>query len=80
MPRSKTRKHHHEHHTPANAEKAKKNRSPVLFMVILCTVIGLGMAWFASESSPVWLAAGALAGAAVGYIAGKQLDKSFSGK
>lgn len=49
-------------------------------MVILCTVIGLGMAWFASESSPVWLAAGALAGAAVGYIAGKQLDKSFSGK
>lgn len=80
MPRSKTRKHHHEYHPPANAEKSKKNRSAVLFTVILCMVIGLGMAFFAFDSSPLWLILGVLAGAAVGYFVGKQIDRSFSGK
>ena len=80
MPRSKTRKHHHEHHAPAKAERSQKNRSAVMFAVILCTVIGLGMAFFAAGSDPLWLAVGAVAGAGIGYLVGKQLDRSFSGK
>ena len=77
MPKSKTRKHHHDYKPPPNAVKSKKNRSAVLFAVIFCAVIGMGMAFFAFDSSPLWLVAGAVAGAGIGYLAGKQLDKSF---
>ena len=80
MPKSKTRKHHHDYKQPPNAVKSKKNRSAVLFAVIFCGIIGIGMAFFAFDSSPLWLVVGAAVGAGVGYLAGKQLNKSFSKK
>jgi len=79
MPRSKKRKHHHDYKPPPNAEKAKKNKSAVLFMGILCAVIGMGIAYFALENY-WWLLAGALVGAVVGYYTGKQIDRTFSNK
>lgn len=78
MPRSKKRKHHHDYKPPANAEKAKKNRSAVLIAMIVCGILGMGIAFFADSSW--WLLAGAAIGIAVGYFAGKQLDRSFSKK
>jgi hypothetical protein len=79
MPRSKKRKHHHDYKPPANAEKAKKNKSAVLIAMIVCGVLGMGIAFFAFDS-PWWLLAGAAVGLVVGYFAGKQLDRSFSKK
>ncbi len=79
MPKSKTRKHHHDYKPPANAEKSKKNRSAVLIAMIVCGILGMGIAFFAFEDT-ILLLAGAVVGAAVGYLAGKQLDRSFSKK
>ncbi len=79
MPKSKTRKHHHDYKPPPNAEKAKKNRSAVLIAMIVCGILGMGIAFFAFDDA-IWLLAGAVFGAAIGYFAGKQLDKSFSKK
>ena len=80
MPRSKTRKHHHEFHPPANAVKSKKSKSAVLVSLIFFGLIGVGIAFFAAGSNPLWLIIGAVAGAAGGYYFGRQLDKSFSKK
>ncbi len=79
MPKSKTRKHHHDYKPPANAEKSKRNRSAVGIAIIFCGIIGMGIAFFAFDDA-IWLLAGAVFGAAIGYFAGKQLDKSFSKK
>ncbi|HAO46928.1 MAG TPA: hypothetical protein PLZ45_14585 [Ferruginibacter sp.] len=80
MPRSKKRKHHHEFHAPANAEKSQKNKSAVPAGIVFFTLVGIGIAFFAAGSDPLWLGVGALAGAAGGYFFGKQVDKSFSKK
>ncbi|HMK05721.1 MAG TPA: hypothetical protein VK489_16080 [Ferruginibacter sp.] len=80
MPKSKTRKHHHEYHPPANAVKSAKNKSAVLVSLIFFGLIGAGIAFFAAGSDPLWLTAGIIAGAAGGYFFGKQVDRSFSKK
>ncbi|MBK7374068.1 MAG: hypothetical protein KTQ13_08815 [Ferruginibacter sp.] len=78
MPRSKKRKHHHDFHPHAGVEKSKKNKSAVLLAVIVCGIIGLGIAFFVSDSDPLWLVSGAVLGAGLGYFAGKQFDNTFS--
>lgn len=80
MPQSKKRKHHHDFHPPANAEKSAKNKSAVPAGIIFFTLVGTGIAFFAAGSDPLWLVLGAVAGAAGGYFFGRQVDKSFSKK
>lgn len=80
MPQSKKRKHHHEYRPPANAVKAKKSRSAVVVSSIFFGFIGIGIAYFAMGSAPLWLIIGAIAGATGGYFFGHQIDKSFSKK
>jgi hypothetical protein len=80
MPQSRKRKHHHDHHAPANAEKSKKNRSAIPAAVIFFTLVGAGIAFFAAGSDLLWLLLGAVAGAAGGYLFGRQVDNSFSKK
>jgi hypothetical protein len=80
MPRSKKRKHHHDYKPPPNAEKSKKNKSAVLIAIVFCAIIGMGMALLAFDGDPLWLTAGALVGAVIGYFAGKALDRSFAKK
>ena len=83
MPKSKTRKHHHEYHPPANAVKSKKNRSAVTIGIVFFAIIGIGIAYFAAGLAPLWplwLLAGAVIGAIGGYYFGLQIDKSFSKK
>lgn len=79
MPKSKTRKHHHAYRPPANAEKARKNKSAVLIAMIVCGILGMGIAFFAFDNT-LWLLVGAVIGVGLGYFAGKQLDRSFSKK
>ncbi len=82
MPRSKKRKNHN-YQPPANAVKSKKNRSAVSIGIVFFALIGIGIAYFAGGSKPLWplwLAIGGIIGAVSGYFFGRQIDKSFSKK
>lgn len=83
MPRSKKRKKHHDYQPPANAVKSKKNRSAVTISMVFLGLIGIGMAYFAGGSKPLWLLwllIGAIIGSVAGYYFGRQIDKSFAKK
>jgi hypothetical protein len=80
MPQSKKRKHHHESHPPANAQKTKKGKSAVLVAGIFFSLLGIGIAYFAAGASLLWLLTGAAAGAVAGYFFGHQIDKALSKK
>ena len=81
MPRSKQRKHHHDpQQHPAGAKKTGKGRSAVTVAVIFFALLGLGIAFFASGSSILWMLLGALVGGVAGYFFGKQIDKSLASK
>jgi len=80
MPRSKRRKPHHDQSRQGGLEKTGKYKSAVSVAVVFCGLIGLGIAYFATDGSLVWLIVGFVLGAAAGYIFGKQFDKSFSKK
>ena len=83
MPRSKTRKNHHDYRPPANAVKSKKNKSAVSIGIVFFAIIGMGIAYFAAGSTSLWLlwlVAGAVIGAIGGYYFGKQIDRSFEKK
>ncbi|MEO7307484.1 MAG: hypothetical protein ABIR78_01155 [Ferruginibacter sp.] len=83
MPRSKTRKNHHDYRPPANALKAKKNKSAVSIGIVFFAIIGIGIAYFAAGSTSLWLLwvfGGAIIGSIGGYYFGRQIDKSFTKK
>ena len=80
MPRSKKRKHHHDHHMQAGTVKTRKTRSAVVVAMVFFGLLGLGIAFFAAGSSIPWLLIGAVAGAAGGYFFGRQIDRSFAKK
>ena len=76
MPQSKKRKAHTHPHIDYIPHKPKK-KSTVTVAIIVCTVLSIGIAWFASGGSIPALIAGVLAGVVIGYFAGKQMDKAF---
>jgi hypothetical protein len=39
--------------------------------------LGIGIGWFASDSSLLWILAGAVLGGGFGYFLGSQMDKSL---
>lgn len=81
MPKSKTRKNHHDYRPPANAEKSKRNKSAVNVAIVFFALICMGIAYFAAGSSQfwfLWLIGGAIAGSVAGYYFGRQLDKSMA--
>jgi CDP-diglyceride synthetase len=83
MPKSKTRKHHHDYHPPANAVKSKKNGSAITVSIVFFALIGIGIAYFAKGQSQLWflwLLVGAILGSIAGYYFGRQIEKSFSRK
>ena len=83
MPRSKTRKHHHDYRPPANAIRSTKNKSAVSIGIVFFALIGMGIAYFAAGDSSLWLlwlVAGAVIGSIGGYYFGRQIDKSFDKK
>ena len=80
MPRSKRRKPHHDQSRQGGLVKVGKNKSAVPIAVIFVGLIGLGIAYFATDGAIVWLIVGLIVGAAAGYYFGKQFDKSFSKK
>jgi hypothetical protein len=82
MPSSKKRQHHHQHHSQAahtSVPKAasKANERIVTAAAVLFAVVGLGIAYFASEGKIVWVIAGAVIGGIAGYFFGKALKKGL---
>jgi|GEM_PF-5619876 len=80
MARSKRRKPHHDQSRQGGLEKTGKYKSAVPVAVVFCGLIGVGIAYFGSDGSALWLLLGLVLGAAGGYLFGKQFDKSFSKK
>ncbi len=80
MPRSKKRKHHHDHQTPASLVKTGKRRSAVLVAVVFFGLLGLGIAYFAAGASILWLVAGTAVGALAGYFFGRQINSAAAKK
>lgn len=82
MPRSKQRKHHHDPYQPhaTGPKKENKSRSAVTIAVVFFALLGMGIAFFATGSSILWMLLGALVGGVGGYFFGKQIDKSLASK
>ncbi len=74
MPQSKNRKAH-KHHVDYVPHK-KERKSAVTIAMIVCTILALGIAFFA-ELPIIGLVIGAIAGAVIGYFGGKEMDKAF---
>jgi len=79
MPESKKRKkEQHGHIDYIPHEKKKKSAVPVA--IVFCSLLALGIAWFATGSYVPGLIIGLIAGIAVGYVIGRQMDRTFSKK
>lgn len=75
MPQSKNRKAH-KHHVDYVPHK-KERKSAVTIAMIVCTILALGIAFFAAGPSVIGLVSGAVVGAVIGYFGGKEMDKAF---
>lgn len=84
MPQSKNR-HPHKHvqqhdHPSGTSAKHKKANQSIIVTVLFFSLIGLGISYFITGTSIIGLLAGTIIGAIAGYIFGKQVNKSLSGK
>jgi sterol desaturase/sphingolipid hydroxylase (fatty acid hydroxylase superfamily) len=82
MPSSKKRQHHHQHHSQAaqaamTGGASKANERIVTAAVVLFAIIGLGIAFFASDGKIVWIIGGAVIGCIAGYFFGKAIKKGL---
>lgn len=87
MPESRNRpKHHHHQHShrpphppmPVHHNTLAKTRKSAAFVVsILAAVLGLAVAFFTQGADAFWLITGTLAGAIIGYLVGRNMDKSI---
>lgn len=79
MPQSRHRHKHHRYHPadPArqtHAVKTVPRSRGITIMVVFVGLLGAIVALFAAGSDPVWLLAGVVAGAVVGYFIGKRMS------
>ena len=79
MPQSR---HRHKHHRPHPADPARQThavktarKNPVTIMIVFVGLLGAIVALFAAGSDPVWLLAGVVVGALVGYFIGKRMSR-----
>ena len=73
MPQSRNRPGH-AYQKPADIPASQRVRGRIIW-AILIAVFGVGIAYFAAGSNWLMLTIGALVGAAVGYAAGKSMEK-----
>jgi len=85
MPRSRTRhKHHHHHHQGSHAhsqqqtvtpKRKSKRKSAIPIMMAFIALLGLVIAFISAGTDIIWLSAGIVGGAIVGYFIGKGMDR-----
>lgn len=73
MPESRNRPGHH-YQKPADVPSSQRVRGRVIW-AILFAIFGLGIAYFAVGSNWIVLTLAAVAGAIIGYFAGKSMEK-----
>lgn len=82
MPLSKKRPHHHHeqqhHHEHSNPKEGAKSGRLINAGVIFFAILGLLGSYFIAGSDIIWLVAGTVGGAAIGYFFAKQMSKTFS--
>ncbi|MBL7762048.1 MAG: hypothetical protein JNL23_01355 [Chitinophagaceae bacterium] len=81
MARSHHRKKHKEHlrqfkHTHEKSTSSTAKGKAVWVFTIGGAIVGLMITYFAAKGNIPWTLAGLLAGAILGFIAGKKLDKT----
>jgi len=81
MPQSKKEKYRQQQfHQGTHQAPPKKPTGAVGVVVFLFILIGVGIAYFAAGANFLWLAIGAVAGAAGGYFFAKQVVKGLTKK
>lgn len=76
MPQSKKRSSHKHAHLDYIPHE-KKRKSAVPLAILVCTILAIGIALFATGFAPTGIVLALILGATIGYLAGKQMDKSF---
>ena len=76
MPQSRNRPGHR-YQKPADVPASQRVRGRIIWAVLFA-VFGLGIAYFAAGDNYFALVLGALAGAAIGYYAGKSMEQDAS--
>jgi hypothetical protein len=74
MPNPHHRKKHKHFQPPPHKEQTRKGGGAKSIMAITGAVIGLMIAWFATEGNFVWIGMGLAAGAIIGYSIGRSMD------
>lgn len=80
MPQSRNRpKHHHHQHHPVHTHHtpAKAKRSAAFVVSVVAAILGLAVAYFTQGPDIFWMIVGTAAGAVIGYLVGRSMDKSI---
>ncbi len=81
MPNSHQRHKPKHHHQSTDSHHQKQRRlTAATFMMVMFGILGVCFAYFTSNGSLLWSIAGALAGLAIGYFFGNNMDKSARSK
>ena len=73
MPQSRQR-HGHHYQKPANIPAKQRVKGRIIW-AILFAIFGMLIAFFATNNNYVALVLGVLIGAAIGYVAGKSMER-----
>jgi hydrogenase/urease accessory protein HupE len=79
MPQSRKRPGHHEHHQ-SSAIPTKQRTKGRTILAILLGVFGVVIAYFATGPNYAVLVIGALIGAFIGYVIGRNMEQDMSHK
>ena len=67
-------------HPSLGERRSIKNNEVILVCVIIIALLGTGISFFVTGAVVIWLLAGALIGAGLGYLFGVQIVKGLSKK
>jgi len=80
MPNSHHRHKPKHHHQTTHPEHKKRKFTAAIFMTAMFGIFGLSFAYFTSGGNLTWSIAGTVAGMAIGYYFGHNMDKAASKK
>lgn len=77
MPNSRKRKGHHQHHQDEMRTASKQKTSGHLIWSLLIAIFAMVIGWFAAGTNIVVLVICGVAGAVLGYLIGKNMEKAL---
>ena len=78
MPNPHHRKKRKHFQPPPHKDQGRKAGGAKSVMSVTGGVIGLMIAWFATQGNIVWIVVGLVAGAIIGYAIGRNMDREKS--